>query len=221
MPNLLVINPNSNPEVTRNIDRALSEFRVQSQLTIDVINLEGTPLGIESQQDVDSVVTPMLEHIKAAETSYDGFVLACFSDPGLFSAREVTAKPVIGIAQAGLLTALTLGQSIGVISILPTSIPRHWRYYRALGISETIAGDVPLGAAVAELADESKMTDRMIAAGRTLRENYGADVLVLGCAGMPHYRQVLENELSCTVIDPTQAAIAAAYTAVTLGYTTR
>jgi allantoin racemase len=221
MPRLLVINPNSNSEVTHNIDRALSEFRVQNQLTIDVINLEGTPLGIESQQDVDSVVTPMVEHIKAVEASYDGFVLACFSDPGLFSAREVTAKPVIGIAQAGLLTALTLGQSIGVISILPTSIPRHWRYYRALGISETIAGDVPLGAAVAELADESKMTNRMIAAGRTLRENYGADVLVLGCAGMPHYRQVLENELSCTVIDPTQAAIAAANTAVTLGYTTR
>lgn len=221
MPSLLVINPNSNPTVTGNIDRALSEFRVQSQLTIDVINLEGTPLGIESQQDVDSVVTPIVEHIKAAETSYDGFVLACFSDPGLFSAREVTAKPVIGIAQAGLLTALTLGQSIGVISILPTSIPRHWRYYRALGISETIAGDVSLGAAVAELADESKMTDRMIAAGRTLRENHGADVLVLGCAGMPHYRQVLENELGCTVIDPTQAAIAAAHTAVTLGYTTR
>lgn len=84
-----------------------------------------------------------------------------------------------------------------------------------------IAGDIPLGAAVAELADESKMTGRMIAAGRTLRENYGADVLVLGCAGMPHYRQVLEKELGCTVIDPTQAAIATTHTAVTLGYTTR
>ena len=34
----------------------------------------------------------------------------------------------------------------------------------------------------------------------------GADVIVLGCAGMARYRAPLEAHLGCPVIDPSQAA---------------
>ena len=33
-------------------------------------------------------------------------MIACYSDPGLHAAREVTTKPVLGIAECGILTAL-------------------------------------------------------------------------------------------------------------------
>jgi allantoin racemase len=217
---ILVINPNSNIEVTRGIAAALGPLQSEGQRQVTVIGLEGTPRGIESQRDVDSVALPVAERIRD-ESGYNAYVIACFSDPGLYVAREATDRPVFGIAQAGLLTALTLGSRIGVISILSTSIPRHWRYYRALGVAASVAGDLALGVGGAELADEGRVGERMEATGRALVESHGADVLVLGCAGMARYRAPLERSLGAPVVDPTQAAVGLAQTAASLGLVTR
>ena len=58
----------------------------------------------------------------------------------------------------------------------------------------------------------------MIECGRRLRDEDGADVLIMGCAGMARYRGALEDELGLTVIDPSQAAVGMAIAAVRLGY---
>ena len=55
---------------------------------------------------------------------------------------------------------------------------------------------------------------RMLAVGRTLRDQDGADAIVLGCTGMARHRAPLETELGVPVIDPTQAAVAMAMGAV-------
>lgn len=217
---MLVINPNANTGVTDGIRAAVQGLAGPTR-PIEVVGLEGTPYGIESQRDVDAVAGPLAERIAAESDRYDAFVIACFSDPGLHAAREVTAKPVLGIAQSGVLTAMALGSRVGVISILPGSIPRHWRAYRAMGVSEGVVGDHAVGASVAELADETAMGDRMLSVGRDLREACGADVLVLGCAGMAKYRTPLEAELGVPVVDPTQAAVGLAQTSASLGLLTR
>ena len=221
MPRVLVINPNSNRAVTTGIDDALAGLRETTGVTVEVVGLQGTPRGIESQRDVDLVAGPVAQAVADADADADAFVVACFSDPGLHGAREATRKPVLGIAASGMLTALTFGNTIGVISILATSVPRHWRYYRALGIAERVAGDYPVGAGVAELADGSAMGERMRSTGERLVREADADVLVLGCAGMAQYREPLEQALGVTVIDPTQAAVGLAITAAALGYGTR
>ena len=220
MARLLVINPNSNPEVTAGIDRALAALRSGLAAQIDVVGLSGTPYGIETQRDVESVATPLSQHVAEQAERYDAFVVACFSDPGLYAAREATDRPVLGIAQSGLLTALALAESVGVVSIGAGSLARHWRTYRAMGISARIVGDLPLGASVAELADAERLGARMQATGRRLIEEHGAQVLVLGCAGMAHYRAPLEDALGVSVVDPTQAATAHAIGAAVLGYRT-
>ena len=50
----------------------------------------------------------------------------------------------------------------------------------------------------------------MIEVGKELRDEDGADVVVMGCAGMARHRQPLEAALGVPVIDPTQAAVAMA-----------
>lgn len=220
MSSILVINPNSNNDVTLGIDGALEPLRQLAHVNIDVVGLSNTPHGIQSQQDVDSVAIPVAELVRESSIDYDAFVIACFSDPGLHSAREVTDKPVLGIAQSGLLTAMNLGRAVGVISILDSSIPRHWRLYRALGIDSVIAGDLAVGAGVGDLRDEG-VGSRMREVGQRLRDVHQADVLVLGCAGMAHFRKSLEDDLDIPVIDPTQAATGMAQTAVALGYVTK
>lgn len=220
MPSVLVINPNSNPEVTAGIRTAVADQAGPGR-AVETVGLEGTPYGIESQRDVDAVVPPLAERIGAEHDRFDAFVIACFSDPGLHGAREVTDKPVIGIAQAGLLTAMALASRVGVISIQPGSLPRHWRAYRALGVAGAVVGDEAVGASVAELADDAAMGARMEAVGRSLVDGSGAEALVLGCAGMARYRGPLEAALGVPVVDPTQAAVGLAQTAATLGYVTR
>jgi len=215
---ILVINPNSTEAVTRGIDQAVEPLRMPGGPAIDCVTLKEGPPGIETQQHVDGVVAPMLNLMRAKESQYAAFVIACYSDPGLHSLREATRKPVLGIAECGILTALTLGQKFGVIAILQQSIPRHLRYVGALGLSERLAAELPVGLRVVELSDEAKTFGRMVEVGKALRERHGADVLVMGCAGMARYRKPLQDEIGIPVVEPTQAAVAMAIGRVRLDW---
>ena len=217
---IIVINPNSSTDVTQGIDRALDDFRGDRNDEIDCLTLAEGPPGIETQRHVDGVVMPLCRLVESQDNRASAFVIACFSDPGLHAVRETTAKPVFGIAECGLLTALTLGDQIGVIAILPGSISRHARFMRALGIGGRVAGELAIGLGVTQLSDEAITLDRMTETGRRLRDEKGADVLVMGCAGMARYRARLEETLDLPVVDPTQAAVGMAITATRLGYRT-
>jgi Asp/Glu/hydantoin racemase len=114
---ILVINPNSSRAVTSSIDDACAPLRIDGGPPIECLTLEEGPPGIETQRDVDGVVAPLVRLISQREKQHSAFVIACFSDPALYSAREITKKPVLGIAECGILTALTLGQRVGVMAI--------------------------------------------------------------------------------------------------------
>jgi Asp/Glu/hydantoin racemase len=215
---ILVINPNSSETVTRAMDEACEPLRIPGGPTIECMTLEEGPPGIETQRDVDGVVRPLMRVVSEREKNHSAFVIACFSDPGLHSVRELTKKPVLGIAEAGILTALTLGQKFGVIAILKASVTRHLRYIGALGVTDRFAAELPLGLGVAELSDEKKTFHRMLETGARLRDNRGADVVVMGCGGMAPYRKRLQDELGIPVVEPTQAAVAMAIGRVRLGW---
>ncbi len=202
---ILVINPNSTQAVTDGLSDALSAFRTPGGPAIDCVTLAEGPPGIESQRHVDGVVQPLCALI-GRETA-DAYVIACYSDPGLHAARETTDRPVLGISECGLLTACTLGERIGVISILATSIPRHLRAIRQMGLWERMAGDRALGLGVVELADRDRVFARMVDVGRQLIDLDGADVLTLGCAGMAYLREDLQEAVGAPVVDPAQAAV--------------
>ncbi len=215
---ILVINPNSTEAVTRGIDEAVEPLRMPGGPAIDCVTLKEGPPGIETQQHVDSVVQPLLKLVRERESEYAAFVIACYSDPGLHSVREATKKPVLGISECGILTALTLGHRFGVIAILQKSIPRHLRYVGALGVTERLAAELPVGIPVVELSDERKTFGRMVEVGKELRERHGADVVVMGCAGMARYRKPLQDEIGIPVVEPTQAAVAMAIGRVRLNW---
>ncbi|MGB6008718.1 aspartate/glutamate racemase family protein [Castellaniella sp.] len=211
---IYVINPNSLAHVTRGLQESLAPLQRDHGPVIECLTLHDGPAGIQNEQDVaeSAVLVGRLVGDLALERG-DGaaaFVIACFSDPGLHLARERTVRPVLGINECGLLTALALGRRVGVIAILPTLMGRHARGYAAAGIASRIAGEYPLDLTVAQLQDADVTRERMQAVGRRLVQDDGADVLVLGCAGMSHYRAWLEASLGVPVVDPTLAAVAMA-----------
>jgi len=214
---ILVINPNSTAAVTEDIDRALDPLRFADGPEIVCVTLPEGPPGIETQEHVDSVVEPVRRRVAAEDGNAAAFVIACFSDPGVAEARAATAKPVFGIAESGLMSAMARAGRVGVIAILEASVARHRRFYTARGIESRIAGELPLNLGVLELAEETVAFQRMTEIGESLRDEAHAEVLVLGCAGMARYRKRLEDTLGLPVIDPTQAAVAMAIAAVGAG----
>ncbi|MWV24796.1 Asp/Glu racemase [Methylobacterium sp. 2A] len=211
---ILVINPNSSPAVTAAIDAALDPLRLAGGPAIAVTDLPEGPTSIGSQQDADSVVMPLARRI-AAETA-DAFVIACFSDPGLHAAREVAGgRPVMGIAEWGLLRALTLGERFGIVALSEGSVRRQRRMVRQMGLGERYAGSRPVEARADETAGAA-IRDRLIAAARILVERDGADAIVLGCAGMAPHRAAVERAIGRPVVEPCQQAVAAALGAVLL-----
>src|SRR3546814_5297126 len=112
---IFVINPNSNQAVTAGIDAALEPLRISGGPEIKSLTLKEGPLGVQTQADVESVTLPLAKLARSLEAEAGAFVIACFSDPGLHLVRESVRRPVLGIAECGVLTALTLGQSFGEI----------------------------------------------------------------------------------------------------------
>src|SRR5215217_3531859 len=160
-----VINPNSNEAVTRAMSEALEPLRFANGPEIICSTLADGPFGIETQEDVESVALP-LRRLVESDNGSDAFVIACYSDPGLHVCREGTDRPVFGIAESGVLTALARAETIGVIAIKQTSIRRHTRYLRQMGLMERLAGERPLEMSVADTASGAGTLERLIQVGR-------------------------------------------------------
>ncbi len=212
-PRILVINPNSNVVVTKGLEAALQPLDFADGPEIVCTTLDGGPYGVESQADVDSVTMP-LRRLVESDNGSAAFVIACYSDPGLHVCREGTDRPVFGIAECGVLTAMTRAETFGVIAIAQRSIRRHIRYLRQMGLMDRLAGERPLNMSVAETASGDGTLAKMIEVGRALKDEDGAGAIVMGCAGMARLRRSLEDALGIPVIDPTQAAVAMALGAV-------
>src|SRR5262245_10508916 len=215
---ILVINPNSTESVTEAMDEACEPLRIPGGPAVECVTLKEGPPGIETQQHVDSIVGPLIQMVSAREREYAAFVVGCYSDPGVHSLREITKKPVLGIAESSILTALTLGQKFGVIAILRQAVGRHLRHIGALGVADRLAAELPAELGVTELADARRTFSRLVEIGGQLREVHGADVVVMGCAGMARYRKPLQEAIGIPVVEPTQAAVAMAIGRVRLAW---
>lgn len=215
-PRILVINPNSNEAVTEGLRQAVRPLAFAEGPEIVCETLAEGPFGIETQEHVESVALPLRRRVESANDAA-AFIIACYSDPGLHVAREGTSRPVFGIAESGVLTALARADRFGVIAIKSRSIPRHIRYLRQMGLMDRLAGERPLEMSVAETASGDRTLETMIRVGRELKELDGAGAIVMGCAGMARHRKPLEDALGIPVIDPTQAAVTMAIGTIQVG----
>ncbi|MFT4044482.1 MAG: aspartate/glutamate racemase family protein [Gordonia sp. (in: high G+C Gram-positive bacteria)] len=211
MSRIVVINPNSSTAVSASMRACLTDVIAGTQHDIEVTELASAPPGIDTDEHVREVIPLVVERI--ANDGADAFVIACFSDPGLAQARHATARPVVGIAESAYLTALSLGGRFGIVSLGPSSIARHARYLDTLSLTPRLAADISIDMTVEQLMRTDVM-ETLAAAGRQLRDTHGADVVILGCAGLGRYRAALQAELGIPVVDPVQAGVALAARAV-------
>lgn len=208
-----VINPNSSEKVTEVIQNSLGPFAASGVDLACLTSRDGPP-AIETDRDVELSIPPMLDVAEGLADDAASYVIACFSDPGLADLRSATRLPVFGIQESSVSIALSTGARFGVAAILPASVERQRRSFMAQGVTNRWAGSIPLGLGVAELADRAVTLERLTSVARSLRDDHGADSIILGCAGMGAYRKEIEAATGVPVIDPVQAAATLAVKAV-------
>ena len=206
---ILVINPNSDESVTEGMIRELKGFHFSEGPRIECVGLSDGPFGIESQADIEAVTLPLRKMVSESR-NVDAFVIACYSDPGLHVCREASEKPVFGIQECGVLTAMSMGDRFGVIALQESSIRRHLRYLRQMGVMERLAGERAASLSVRESVSGKGTFEKLLKAAKRLRDSDQADTIILGCAGMATHRAKLELVIGIPVIAPVQAAVSMA-----------
>lgn len=117
-----------------------------------------------------------------------------------------------------MLAAMQRGLRFGIVALAESSVERHRRRVAELGISARYAGSRPVSLSVPELVDSERVIAAMADAGRALVEVDGADVVIMGCAGMADYRGALAAAIGVPVVEPTQAAVGVAVSAARQGW---
>ncbi|MBW8268741.1 aspartate/glutamate racemase family protein [Caldovatus aquaticus] len=204
---ILVVNPNSSVSCTAAIAAAVAPFAAPGLPRIEVIRLADGPPAIATWRDWYGVAEPLCRLV--AREPADCYVIGCVSDPGLEAARTVTGRPVLGMMRCAVAAALARGERFGIVAFLETSRPRQRRVLQAMGVEQRCVGSVPLGLDMETLTDPVAPRARLQAAARELVA-MGAEVVVLGCAGMAGHRAAAEDAAGVPVIEPCQAAAAQA-----------
>ena len=215
---IMVINPNTSESMTNHIREELSQIR-RHDTELTVLCPEKGPETIESAYDEAHAIPPTLELVKKAnQEGYDAVILACFSDPGLEAAKEVSEIPVIGIEESTLHMAAMLGARFSIMTPRKQRIPVREEHVHMRGMDHFLASVRSLDLSVAETdADPKKTKKRVLEVAKAAVVEDGAEVIILGCAGMAGYGPELESKLGVKVLDPTAVAMKVAEAMVDLG----
>ena len=218
---ILVVNPNTTASMTATIDHAARSVAAAGT-EIVTLNPDKGPVSIESQYDSAYCVPGMLELIRAGEASgFDGYVVACFRDPGLEAAREIVTGPVVGIAEAAMHAASLIASGFTIVSTLPRSVPVQYALARKYGFERQLKKVRAAGIPVLELEDpHSGAADKVKAVVETAIAEDGAEAILLGCAGMVELASRLTRETGVPVLDGVTVAVKMVEALVGLGLKT-
>lgn len=206
---VLLVNPNTSTAFTERIQTIAEKYALPGTV-VAAKNPTSGPRSIESIYDEILSAAGTLELVITELDQIDAVVVACYSDhPSIYALREITDKPVIGIAEASMYLACMLGYKFSVVTTNREWEPLLMDAVRHYGLTERCASVRSTGMPV--LALESASPDQTFAmilnAARQAVEVDGAEVICLGCAGMTGLDKQLEAELGVPVLDGVISAL--------------
>lgn len=218
---ITVINPNTTRAMTDLIG-SCARGVAGPGTRIAAVNPPMGPASIESHYDEALSVPGLLHEVAAGERAgSDGYVIACFGDPGLDAARELAGGPVVGIAEAAMHAATLVGRSFSIVTSLSRTLGRAEDLVRHYGFAERCVGAYACDIPVLALDDPSSDAAQVIIdLCRRSIESDKCDSIVLGCAGMADLCSYISAEIGIPVIDGVSAATKLVESLVTLGYST-
>jgi len=218
---LLLVNPNTSTAMTAAMTAAAQAVAAPGTRVTGRQPSFG-PASIESHFDDAFGAAGVAEQVHAAAgEGFDAVVIACFGDPGLDAARELTDAPVLGIAEAAFHAASFLATGFSVVTTMTRTCVIAERLVQRYGFEHSCRGihgtDIPVLAL--ETCGEDTVT-QIEAAARAALAADRSGAIVLGCGGMAALCATLQGRLGVPVIDGVSAAVKFAEALAALGLRT-
>ena len=204
---ILIVNPNTTLSMTEKIGAAARAVAFPGT-EIEAVSPAMGPVSIEGYYDEAFCVPGLLAELKKGEArGCDGYVIACFDDPGLDAARQAVRGPVVGIAEAAMHVAALIGTSFTIVTTLARAVPTMEHLARKYGFAahcrRVRAAEFP----VLALEDPDSDARGLLRAEISLAvQEDRCESILLGCAGMADLNASLSEEFGLPVIDGVAAA---------------
>lgn len=208
---ILLINPNATESMTISCLEMVEPMLPSDVAVSGLTSPAPAPTAVEGNVDNIMSAAAAMRAVVPIAHQYDAFLVACYSDHALIRMlREEFDQPTIGIMEASLFAARTLGNRFGLIATSRRSRVMHEDAIRHYGFSGFCAGvrDCNLGVLDLERKPERDVQDIMCGVAKELVA-MGADSLTLGCAGMTRLKAAVENAVGddIQVIDGVLAGV--------------
>ena len=214
---ILVLNPNTSTDVTARLSAAAKQAAAEGTVIATATATRGVPyIATRAEAQIGGAIA--LEMLAEVHREYDAAIVAAFGDPGLFGARELFDIPVVGMAEASMLTACMLGRRFAIVTFARALGPWYQECVDMHGLAQRYAGirmlDDPFES-IGDVQDEKE--DLLVELAGKAAQELDADVIILAGAPLAGLAIRVRDRLPVPVVDQMAAAVKQAEALVALG----
>lgn len=213
---ILLLNPNTTSAITDRLMAAAREAAASGTELVPATATRGVPyIATRVEAQIGGAIA--LEMLAEHHNGVDAAIIAAFGDPGLFGARELFDIPVVGMAEAAMLTACMLGRRFVIVTFATALGPWYQECVEAHGLSNRCAGIRMLDGDFRSVSEVQEEKESLLVdlACRAVAETE-ADVVILGGAPLAGLAATVKERIPVPVVDQVQAAVKQAEALVSL-----
>lgn len=213
---ILLLNPNTSPAITALLEQAARPVAAAGTEIVGMTAARGVPY-IASRAEAALGAVAVLELLAEHHAQYDAAIIAAFGDPGLGAARELFPIPVVGLAEAGMLTACMLGAQFGIVTFAQLLEPWYRECVAWHGLNARCAGVFALPGGFTAIEGVGAEREDALVALAASAVSEGADVVVLAGAPLSGLAVRVRDRIEVPVVDCAVAAVKQAEALVAVG----
>jgi len=203
---LLLLNPNTTAQMTDRMGEVAARVTAPGTELVLATASRGFPY-ISSRAEAQVAGAIALEMIAERVDQIDAVIMAAFGDPGLRAARELFDVPVVGMAEAAMLTACMLGEKFSLVTFSETLTPWYRESVEAAGLGARLASiRVPSNAFKSVVNVRAELRQPLLSEVEMAVSQDQADVVIL--SGAPLAGLAAEfGDAKAVLVDPISAAV--------------
>jgi allantoin racemase len=214
---ILLLNPNTTVAMTDRLLAAAERVASPGTTLVPLTAPRGVPyIATRAEAQIGGAIA--LEMLATHHKSADAAIIAAFGDPGLLGARELFDIPVVGMAEAAMLSACMLGRRFVIVTFATALGPWYEDCVAMHGLESRCAGVRMLDGSFWSVSDVQEEKEALLVelACRAIAET-SADVVILGGAPLAGLAAKVKDRIPVPVVDQVQAAVKQAEMLVALG----
>jgi len=213
---ILLLNPNTSAAMTERMAAAAVAALAPDVRVTALTAVRGLPY-IASRAEAQLAGAAVLETLAEHQAGHDAAVIAAFGDPGLVAARELFDLPVVGMAEAAMLTACMLGQRFSIVTFSRKLLPWYEDAVHQAGLHARCAGLVAAEGEFRSVTEvQHELESEIVALAARAAEN-GADAVILAGAPLTGLALRVRDLVPVPLVDPLAAALGQAQGLVRMG----